>query len=124
MFISTHPVRVEVHEIIAKYLKSKQLLEERIQPAELFEFFDDGTEEYKELCRILDFSDGNALSGEVAEKYFNDCINKLNLFSVDQKINALKKKIDAETTTEGRKAYALKLQQLIQQREKLKSGAK
>jgi hypothetical protein len=48
------PFASDVHIIIAKYLKSKKLLEERVQPAELFEFFDENTPEYEELCRILD----------------------------------------------------------------------
>ena len=114
----------EVHEITAKYIKSKKLLEERVQPAELFEFFEENTPEYDELCRILDYSDGEALSGEVAEKYFNDCVIKLKLNSVDESINSLKRKIEAEQSTEQRKILAAKLQQLIKQKEKLKSGEK
>ena len=38
------------------------------------EFFDEKTEEYEELVKILDYSDGEKLNGEVAEKYFYDCI--------------------------------------------------
>ncbi len=114
----------EVHTITAKYIKSKRLMEERVQPAELFEFFDEHTPEYAELCRILDFGDGNGFNGEVAEKYFSDCIARLNLYSLDKRIDALKARLDGESSTAARKEYAAKLQQLIKQKEKLKSGEK
>ena len=114
----------EVHTITAKYIKSKRLMEERVQPAELFEFFDEQTPEYAELCRILDFGDGNGFNGEVAEKYFSDCIARLNLYSLDKRIDALKARLDGESSTASRKEYAAKLQQLIKQKEKLKSGEK
>ena len=114
----------EVHTITAKYIKSKRLMEERVQPAELFEFFDEHTPEYAELCRILDFGDGNGFNGEVAEKYFSDCIARLNLYSLDKRIDALKARLDGESSTASRKEYAAKLQQLIKQKEKLKSGEK
>lgn len=116
------PYVSEVHEIIAKYLKSKKLMEERIQPAELFEFFDEKTAEYDELCKILDYSDGEALSGEVAEKYFADCVKKLKLKYVDGRIASLTAKTENEASTETRKLLTQNLQQLIKQKEKLKSG--
>ena len=65
-----------LNEITAKYIKSKRLFEERVQPAELFEFFPDDTEEYTELTKILDYCDGTALSEPNAEKYFKDCITQ------------------------------------------------
>ncbi len=120
--VSEIPFESEVHSIIAKYLKSKKLMEERVQPAELFEFFEEKTEEYEELCKILDFSDGDALSGEVAEKYFTDCVKKLKLKYVDVQVASLTAKIENETSTEARKSLTVKLQQLLKQKEKLKSG--
>ena len=116
------PFCSEVHSITAKYIKSKKLLDERVQPAELFEFFEENTPEFEELSRILDFSSGDELFGEVAEKYFNDCIKKLKLYSVDEKIDAVKKAIEEEQSTEKRKQLTTTLQQLIKQKEKFKSG--
>jgi len=118
------PFESDVHVIISKYIKSKKLMEERVQPAELFEFFDEKTEEYEELCKILDYSDGEALSGEVAEKYFHDCILKLKLKNLDGQIAALTAEIEAKIGTDERHALALNLQKLIKQKEELKSGVK
>ena len=109
----------DVHSIIAKYIQSKQLLEERIQPAELFEFFEEESEEYSELCRILDYSDGDRFKGEVAEKYFYDCIKKIKTESIDKQIAKLKSLIEGETDTAIRKQMTQKMQQLIQARRKL-----
>lgn len=110
----------EVHGIIARYIKSKILLEEKIQPAELFEFFEEDSEEYGELCRILDYSDGEKFKGEVAEKYFSDCLIKLELNDIDLRISAIKAVLESGTDKE----LAIQLQELLKQREKLKSGVK
>ncbi|MDE6666874.1 MAG: DNA primase [Clostridia bacterium] len=113
-----------VHDIIAKYIFSKQFLEERIQPAELFEFFDEGTEEYLELTRILDYCDGTALQGEVAAKYFKDCIKTLKEAEVKAQIANVQAQIAKEADDEKRKDLTFKLQRLINQQKKIKSGEK
>lgn len=113
-----------VHSIIAKYIQSKQLMEERVHPAELFEFFEEDSEEYEELCRILDYSDGDRFKGEVAEKYFYDCVKKLKLNAIDRQIASLKPLIDSETDTAKRKQMAQVVQNLIQSRRNLNSGGK
>lgn len=112
----------DVHDIIAKYIFSKQFLEERIQPSELFEFFDEGTEEYAELTRILDYCDGNALQGEVAAKYFKDCVKTLEVANIKAEIVSVQTQIAAETDGERRKDLTSKLQRLINQQKKIKSG--
>ncbi|MDE6442613.1 MAG: hypothetical protein K2L12_07690, partial [Clostridia bacterium] len=122
--ITQIPFCSEVHEIIAKYINTKKLLEERIQPAELFEFFEENSPEYEELTHILDYSDGQALSGDHCEKYFSDCVIKLKLELIDRQIKSLTARIDAASVIEERKALALKLNDLIKQKEKLKSGEK
>lgn len=114
----------DVHSIIAKYIQSKQLMEERIQPAELFEFFAEDSEEYAELCRILDYSDGDKFKGEVAEKYFYDCIKKIKTDSIDKQIAKYKSLIEGETDTAIRKQMTHSMQQLILSRRKLNNGGK
>ncbi|MDE7439526.1 MAG: DNA primase [Clostridia bacterium] len=120
--ISEIPFCDDVHSIIANYLRSKKLLEERIQPAELFEFFDENTPEYEELCRILDFSDGSRLSGQVNEDYFYDCIKKLKIYDLDKKIDALRTQAKNEREVSTAREILNKINELIQQKEKLKSG--
>jgi DNA primase len=111
-----------VHEIIAKYIFSKKFLDERVQPSELFEFFDENTEEYAELTKILDYCDGNSLKGEVAQKYFYDCIKTLRLAELDVDISKVKSQIAAADDVEKRKDLTSKLQSLINRKEKIKSG--
>lgn len=114
----------DVHIVIARYIRSKALMEERVQPAELFDFFDEGTEEYGELCRILDYSAGDALSGEIAEKSFNDCVAKLKISSIDAQIDALKAASESESAIAEKLKIVTKIQELIKLKEKLKSGDK
>ena len=120
--ISDIPFCDDLHNIIANYLKSKKLLEERIQPAELFEFVEENTSEYEELCRILDFSDGNRLSGQVNEDYFFDCIRRLKIYDLDKKINALRAQAKKESEVSTAREILNKINGLIKQKEKLKSG--
>lgn len=103
----------DVHAMVAKYIRSKQLMEERIRPAELFDFFEENTEEYQELCRILDYSEGDRFKGEVAEKYFYDCVKKLKVISIDKQIARLKELIEQETDSTKRKQLVTAMQQLV-----------
>ncbi len=119
--ISGIPFCDDVHLIIANYIKSKKLLEERVQPAELFEFFEENTPEYEELCRILDFSDGR-LDGQVNEDYFYDCIKKLKIYDLDRTINALRAQAKKEREVASARRILNEINELIQQKEKLKSG--
>ncbi|MDE6356517.1 MAG: DNA primase [Clostridia bacterium] len=120
--VSQIPVFNGVHLIIAKYIRSKKLMEERVRPSELFEFFDEKTEEYEELVKILDYSDGVKLQGEVAEKYFYDCVKTLKLNAVDLKINEINKALQAEANPEKRQMLAGELQNLLIQKKNIKSG--
>ena len=114
----------DVHSIISRYIQSKRLMQERVQPAELFEFFEENSEDYAELCRILDYSDGDRFKGEVAEKYFYDCVKKLKTDSIDSRIASLKSKIDGESDAEKRKQMAQTIQKLTQTKRKINSGDK
>ncbi len=120
--VSSIPFKNDVHNIIANYIRSKILLEQRIQPAELFEFFEEDSADYTELTKILDFSDGTALKGEVAERYFYDCIKTLKISDLDEKLSAIKQKAEKETDINARKALAAELQRLLNQKKNIKSG--
>ncbi len=122
--ISEIPFDNDVHLIIAKYLNSKKLMDEKVQTSELFEFFEEKTPEYDELSKILDLNDGNTLSSQTSERYFDDCILKLKLNFIDGQIAALKAICESESDVAKRKENALRLQELIKQKEKLKSGDK
>ena len=87
----------------------------------LFEFFEENTPEYDELCRILDFSDGR-LDGQVNEDYFYDCIKKLKIYDLDKAIDALRAQAKNESDVASARRILNEINELIQQKEKLKSG--
>lgn len=121
--VSEIPFVNEVHAIIAKYIGFKLKAGERISPSELLsDMFDENTAEYEELCRVLDYNDGSKLVGEVAERYFYDCVKTLKLGSVDRDIDKIKKRIDVESDASARKALIVELQRLINLKEKIKGG--
>lgn len=116
------PLCNETHEIIAKYIKAKCLMEERVQPAELFELFEENTPESEELNFILDLNDGNKLAGEVNENYFNDSVKRLKVEDLTRRIDGLKKEAETESEISKKLAIASEIQKLLKQKEKLKSG--
>ncbi len=115
--------RDEVHAIIAKYVRSKKLMDEPVRLSELFEFFDEKTPEYEELTRILDYSEGGGFTGDVAEKYFADCLLRLKLDGIEAEIAEATKQLDGADDLRKRAAIAQKIIELTKQREKIKNGA-
>lgn len=115
------PFADPVHELAAKYVRSKKMFAEKVQPAELLELFGEG-EEYEELCRILDFSDGDKLKGEVAEKYFNDCVKRLKTSDLDKSIARYKAAIGQTADAAERTKLVYAMQQLIATKRKINSG--
>lgn len=113
----------EVHAIIAKYIRSKKLMDEPVRLSEIFEFFDEKTPEYDELTRILDYSEGGGFTGGVAEKYFFDCLKKMRLDEIDGRINAEKQRLKGAGDVRRQAEIAQKIGELTKQREKIKNGA-
>lgn len=112
----------EVHDIIARYVYGQYRAGERVQTADLFEFFESGSEEYSELGKILDYCDGDAFEGAVAEKYFHDCVKTLRLAEADEMIESVRAKIEKETDVNVRKELTAELQALLVQKKKIQSG--
>ena len=113
----------DVHSIIAKYVRSKKLMEEPVRLSEIFEFFDEKTPEYEELNRILDYSEGGGLSDAVAEKYFADCLIRLKLYDIEEQITKLSKELDGAADLKTKAEIAQRQIELVKQREKIKNGA-
>lgn len=120
--ISDVPFKDEVHIIIAKYIRSKNLMDEPVRISELFEFFDEKTAESEELNRILDNSEGGGFTGAVAEKYFNDCVTKLKIDDIDCRISEAKRRLGGEEDINGRAEIAQTISLLTRQKEKIKNG--
>lgn len=116
------PYSDEVHSLIAGYVKSKALMEEKITLSELFDFFEEGSPGYAELERVLDLNDGSNLDGEVQSKYFSDCLVRLKSDEISDAIEELKRQYASSADPEDKRQAAELLQQLIKQKQKLKSG--
>ncbi len=112
----------DIHAIIAKYIRSKKLMEEDIRLSELFEFFDANTPEYEELERILDYSEGFGFeSGEVAAKYFDDCVTQLKLHEINRKIERETKRLLSADDIKERAEIAANINELTKQKDKIKT---
>ncbi len=120
--IDSVPFADDVHKLISSYVKSKALLGEKITLSEIFDFFDEGTAEYDELCRVLDLNDGENLGGDVQKKYFSDCLRQLQADRIIKAIDEVKRQFAASDDVAEKRRAAEILQQLIKQKEKLKSG--
>lgn len=120
--IADVPFKDDVHAIIAKYIQSKRLMDEPVRISELFEFFDEKTPEFDELNRILDNSEGGGFTGAVAEKYFADCLLKLKLDDIDERIAAETKRLSGVEDINKRAEIAQAIYALARQREKIKNG--
>lgn len=111
-----------VHALIAKYISSVRMMGEPVHLSELFEFFDVGTPEYAELDKILDYSEGGGLTGEIGEKYFSDCVKKLKLDAVERRIAEEKERSATITDIGEQAAAAQKINALTKEREKIRKG--
>ena len=67
-------------------------------------------------------NDGENLGGEVQERYFNDCLRRLKSDRISKVIDEVKRQFAAADGVEEKRKAAALLQQLIEQKEKLKSG--
>ena len=107
----------ETHKIIAEYVLEHEAQNERIRPSELFERLD---EDCAELSKILDLNYGDKLTGEVAERFFQDSVRALEREQIEAKITAygvLYKETQDETE---RKEITARLQSLLKKRNELK----
>lgn len=120
--VSDVPFRDEVHLIIAKYIRSKKLMDEPVRISELFEFFDEKTPEYDELNHILDNAAGGGFTDAVSEKFFFDSLTKLKICDIDGKIAELTKKLDGVDDVNGRAEIARTIYGLAKRREEIKKS--
>lgn len=112
----------EVHTVIAGYIRSKSLMNEAVRVSEIFEFFDKGTAEYEELDRILDNSEGGGFTDAVAEKYFFDCLKKLQLADIDEKIAEQTKKLNGVEDLAEQAKIAQSISQLTRRKAQIING--
>lgn len=115
--ISELPLGDETHIVIAQYIADREKKKERIRPSELFELLDENSAEFN---AILDLNYGDKLSGETAERFFNDSVRTLQIQAIDGQIAECNAEYEKETDTEKRKEISRRLFELIQKQKNLK----
>lgn len=107
----------EVHEEIARYILSCEEAGERPRPSALFEILDENCPEFNE---ILDLNYEDKLTGNVAARFFADCVNTLEVEMTEKKITVLNELYAQETDGERRKEIARQIAGLAIQKKKRK----
>ncbi len=111
------PFSDETHILIARYICTREEAGERIRPSELFEILDESCEEFN---AILDLNYGDKLSGEVAEKFFQDSVKTLQLEMIERSINECNAEYLQERDLEKRKEISQTLQALVAKKQEIK----
>ena len=111
------PLNDETHIVIAQYIGERERNRERIRPSELFEMLDESSAEFN---AILDLNYGDKLSGETAERFFEDSVRTLRIEDIERQIAVENEEYAKETDVEKRKEISRKLSELIQKRNQLK----
>ena len=114
-------MRDETHIVVAEYIREREQKGERIRPSELFEVLD---ENCPELNEILDLNYGEKLTGEVAERFFEDSIKSLRLEKVEREIAECNAAYEKATEETERREIAKKLSECIRRRNTLKKSSK
>lgn len=112
----------DVHKMIARYVKSKRYLEEKIFVSELFEFFDSNSPQFAEMGKVLDYSEGSGMRADIEEKYFAGCVRLLLLSQADKEIERLKAMTVGITDSEKLKEIGNQITQAILLKDKIKRG--
>ncbi len=117
--ISELPLKDETHIIIANYITECEERGARLRPSDLFELLDEGGQEFN---AILDLNFGDKLSGEVAERFFNDSLKTLKREAVEDEISKLNVAYAQSTDKAEREEIAKKLSVCVQKRSALKKN--
>ena len=111
------PLKDETHIIIAGYIAEHEERGERIRPSELFELLDEHCAEFN---AILDLNYGDKLSGDVAERFFQDSVKTLKSEAIEEEIAKLNAAYAKAAEESERKEIAKKLSVCVQKRNALK----
>ena len=111
------PLNDETHIVIAQYIGERERNRERIRPSELFELLDENSAEFN---AILDLNYGDKLSGETAERFFEDSVKTLRIEDIEGRIAKCNAEYAKETDVEKRKEISRKISELIQKKNNLK----
>ncbi len=111
------PLKDETHIAVAHYIDSREQKGERIRPSELFDVLG---EDCTEFSQILDFNQGDKLSGETAERFFADSVKTLQLEKLSMEIAKYVEALKTVEEESERKELLHKWQACVQKSNQLK----
>lgn len=111
------PLKDETHIAVAHYIDNREKKGERIRPSELFDVLGEDCSEFSE---ILDFNQGDKLSGETAERFFLDSVKTLQLEKLSAEIAGYIEALKAVDDESERKELLQKWQDCVQKSNQLK----
>ncbi|MCD8201531.1 MAG: DNA primase [Clostridia bacterium] len=116
------PYTHEVHRMIARLVKvSREMFGRNADISELLDMVEENTPEYDELNKVLEYTFGEQLKGEVAEQSFTDCKRKLNINEIEGRRRELQDKANATDSIPEKAGYLQQVIALDRQIQKIKS---
>ncbi|MBQ8323421.1 MAG: DNA primase [Clostridia bacterium] len=116
--LSTLRLSDETQIVVANYVIGREKAGERIRPGELFELLGESN---AELNEILDLSYGDKLTGEIAERFFEDSVQTIAREDIEREIASLNEAYAKEKDDGKRKEIAQQLVECMGRRNRLKT---
>ncbi|MBO5457447.1 MAG: DNA primase [Clostridia bacterium] len=108
----------ETHIVVANYIMDHEKSGERLHPSELFVLLENNAE----IGAILDFNNGDKLTGPIAEQFFNDSIRTMQSEAIEEEIEQLKA-TNAQCTEKSEiMELAKKINECVRRRNALKKS--
>lgn len=108
----------ETHIVVANYIMDHEKSGERLHPSELFVLLENNAE----IGAILDFNNGDKLTGPIAEQFFNDSIRTMQSEAIEEEIEQLKATYVQCTEKSEIMELAKKINECVRRRNALKKS--
>ena len=108
----------ETHIVVANYIMDHEKSGERLHPSELFVLLENNAE----IGAILDFNNGDKLTGPIAEQFFNDSIRTMRSEAIEEEIEQLKATYAQCTEKSEIMELAKKINECVRRRNALKKS--
>ena len=108
----------ETHIVVANYIMDHEKSGERLHPSELFVLLENNAE----IGAILDFNNGDKLTGPIAEQFFNDSIRTMQSEAIEEEIEQLKATYAQCTEKSEIMELAKKINECVRRRNALKKS--
>lgn len=107
----------ETHLVVVNYITEREKSGERLHPSELFVMLENDAE----IGAILDFNNGDKLTGPIAEQFFNDSIKTMKSEAIEEEMSRLKAMYAQCTEKAEIMELAKKINECVKKQKALKS---